>query len=153
MTFVVVGILGGVSLLQANVQVRPYVAMSAGLLTAFMLGMHALIGYYTVVQSEMSIVIFLRLVAVLFIGLAFVIRNVPPNQVVGFRLPWTLDNLEVWRKTHQLGFWWMCIGGITVVLMTCLPVREEMIFGLGMAVLISAILIPSVYSLCYQKRR
>ncbi|WP_448519407.1 SdpI family protein, partial [Rhodoflexus sp.] len=43
-------------------------------------------------------------------------NSVKPNYFVGFRTPWTLENEEVWRKTHQLGakiwFW----GGILVAL-------------------------------------
>jgi uncharacterized membrane protein len=40
-------------------------------------------------------------VGVLFILTGNVMGKVKPNYFVGIRLPWTLNNDEVWRKTHR----------------------------------------------------
>lgn len=51
-------------------------------------------------------------VSLLFIVMGNTMGRVRHNYFVGFRLPWTLANEEVWRKTHQVGAKAMVIGGL-----------------------------------------
>lgn len=97
--------------------------------------MHALIGIRAIEQQSVAMYEFMRLIAVLFMGLAVVIRDVPPNHVVGFRFPWTLHNPGVWHQSHRVGFWGMVIGGIGMIVVTLLPVAQDILFIVGMSVL------------------
>lgn len=51
-------------------------------------------------------------VSILFIILGNRMGRVRHNYFVGFRLPWTLANEEVWQRTHRFGSKAMVIGGI-----------------------------------------
>ena len=49
-------------------------------------------------------------------------QNLKPNYFMGIRTPWTLNNEEVWRRTHLIcGKWMFYYGLVTVVLMFLLP--------------------------------
>lgn len=49
-------------------------------------------------------------------------QNLKPNYFMGIRTPWTLNNEEVWRRTHLICGKWMFYGGlVTAVLMFLLP--------------------------------
>ena len=39
--------------------------------------------------------------------LHFRLRQIPPNRLIGVRLPWTMNSMEVWRKTHDKMSVWM----------------------------------------------
>ena len=42
------------------------------------------------------------LVGLLFAALGFFFRSIKPNYFIGIKTPWTLENEEVWTKTHQV---------------------------------------------------
>jgi uncharacterized membrane protein len=69
-----------------------------------------------------------------------------PNYFVGIRTPWTLENEEVWKKTHRLaGKLWVA-GGILIILAAFFIKSNtalEIIFGSVVTVIV---LIPLVYS-------
>lgn len=59
---------------------------------------------------DMIMVVYYTLV-LFFILLGNVIGTVRPNYFVGVRVPWTLNNEEVWRKTHRFtGRLWVAAG-------------------------------------------
>lgn len=65
------------------------------------------------------------------------------NRMMGIRLPWTLNNEEVWRKTHRIGGFTWVIGGALMII--CSIVRfNYMILVIVEAILI--ILLPLIYS-------
>ena len=71
--------------------------------------------------------------------------TIKPNYFAGFRLPWTLNNDENWKRTHLLGGKLMFAGGlvITVIcLFTSFPLSIIMLF----AILCLIIVITCVYS-------
>src|SRR5437764_3860045 len=45
----------------------------------------------------------LPLVGLLFAFIGNYMNNIKPNYFAGLRVPWTLNNDENWRRTHQLG--------------------------------------------------
>lgn len=149
LTLVILAILGIMSVRISDKRVRPYIAMSAVLLTMYMLGLHLLIGVRTLAGEQMQIAEFMRLLAGLFIGVAAIIKNVPPNHVVGFRLPWTMRDDDVWARTHTVGFWGMLIGGVSCLAITFVPIANEYLFGLGIGAILLGTIIPSVYSYWY----
>ncbi|MBM4413941.1 MAG: DUF1648 domain-containing protein [Chloroflexi bacterium] len=152
-TLIIVCVLGIISHFQHDITIKSSIAYSTELLTVYMLSMHILIGMRVVQGSEVHVADILRLMAGLFIGLAFVIRDVPQNHVVGFRLPWTMADATVWRATHRVGFWGMFVGGLVVVVVTLFPFSQEGMFLLGMCAVLVGVVIPSFYAYWLAKRK
>jgi uncharacterized membrane protein len=98
-----------------------------------------------VMYADLAPIILLFLVMGNFMG------TVKPNYFVGFRLPWTLNNEEVWRLTHRLaGFIWVWSSLLMMILLLVFP---ERVMAVLFWVYVGAIvLVPSVYSyLTYKK--
>lgn len=150
-TLSIVVILGIMSARLSDVRVRPHIAMSAALFTAYMLAFHVLIGIRASSGQDLLLTEFMRLLAGLFIGLAFVIKDVPPNHIAGFRLPWTIHHPDVWRVTHVVGFWSMACGGLLCLLVTFIPMAMQAVFWLGIGSILLGTIIPSVFSYWYAR--
>jgi uncharacterized membrane protein len=89
----------------------------------------------------------------LFALLGNYFRNIRPNFFVGIRTPWTLENPEVWKKTHELGgkFWFY--GGLAGVVMSLL-LPENAVVYLFVSLMVIMTMIPVVYSyIIFQKIR
>lgn len=71
-------------------------------------------------------------------------NNIRPNYFVGFRTPWTLENEEVWRKTHQLGakiwFW----GGIASAIIAAFSTLM-----IGIAMVVTFVLLSAIFIMYY----
>lgn len=85
------------------------------------------------------------ILGLLLAAIGNLMHSLKQNYFVGLRLPWTLNDEENWRKTHQLGskiwFW----GGLFIALTALfLPFKMASITTL-IAVFIM-VLIPSIYS-------
>lgn len=94
-----------------------------------------------------------RFIIILFIGiLCIFLGNYFPkirqNYTMGIRLPWTLANEENWNKTHRLGgIVWIIAGVMILMLLPMLSVKfinEEYAICI---IIVSASLIPGIYSL------
>lgn len=93
----------------------------------------------------------LPLLGLLFLVLGNYMHSVKPNYFVGFRLPWTLDNEENWRKTHQLmGKVWVAGGLLITIATLLLPVNFGFIIFLG--ILFIMVMVPAVFSYRYFKK-
>lgn len=90
------------------------------------------------------------IISLLFILLGNVMGRVKYNYFIGFRVPWTLANEEVWRKTHRLAASLFVIGGIINFLLNLIDTNLK---GIGLMIIMAAIIIvPTIYSyLIYQK--
>ncbi len=91
-----------------------------------------------------------------FIGLFFaylgnLLNSVKPNYFVGIRTPWTLENEEVWRKTHRLAAKIWLPGGIILAIIG-LIVKEPLVHYLFITIILTMALIPVVYSYIFYKR-
>lgn len=72
-------------------------------------------------------------------------HSVKPNYFFGIRLPWTLENADNWRKTHQLGSKVWVAGGILISgLSLFLPTQYQVTVLLVLIALM--VLIPGAYS-------
>ncbi len=84
-------------------------------------------------------------VGLLFAVIGNYMPNLKPNYFAGFRLPWTLENADNWRKTHAIaGKLWFS-GGLLIAVI-CLftpPLFSAIIFFTITAALV---IIPFVYS-------
>ena len=82
--------------------------------------------------------------SLLFILLGNVMGRIKYNYFIGLRVPWTLANEEVWRKTHRLAASLLVIGGFINLLLNLIGTNL-----MGIGVLINAavvITVPIVYS-------
>ena len=83
-----------------------------------------------------------------FVGILFVVAGnyMPknqPNAIAGYRLPWTVHDVNTWKKTHLFaGKIWIVIGLVLLILSW-----TEIGYGALTAVLIiAALLVPTGYS-------
>lgn len=93
----------------------------------------------------------LPLVGLLLAYIGNIMHSLKPNYFVGIRTPWTLEDEDTWRKTHQLGGKLWLAGGIAVaVLSLLLPI--DIAPYVFMVVVVIMALIPIVYSYIYFKK-
>jgi uncharacterized membrane protein len=77
--------------------------------------------------------------------------NIKPNYFAGFRLPWTLNNDENWKKTHLLGGKLLFGGGLLIAVI-CLFTSFLLSMIILFTILISITLITCIYSYNLHKR-
>jgi uncharacterized membrane protein len=81
----------------------------------------------------------------LFAFIGNYMHNLKPNYFAGFRLPWTLENEDNWKKTHALaGKMWFA-GGLLLAII-CLFLRYETAFIVFFTVLGILTIVPIIYS-------
>jgi uncharacterized membrane protein len=84
-------------------------------------------------------------VLLLFAFIGNYLGTVRPNWFLGIRTPWTLDNEEVWRKTHLLASrFWFWGGWLGIVLTFLFPIHQLPFLIIGLLLILS--LTPIVYS-------
>ena len=89
--------------------------------------------------------IFFCIISLFMAYMGNLFHSVKPNYFAGFRLPWTLESEDNWRKTHQLASKIWFIGGILLAIIT-LVISTKLaliIFMSGMAIMV---IIPTFYS-------
>lgn len=92
-----------------------------------------------------SIPLFTKLaLGILFMVLGNYMGKVRPNWFVGFKTPWTLENEEVWIKTHRLAGPLLFGAGLITL---CLAfVNHPSSFWIVIAVIMAASFVPAIYS-------
>ncbi|MFY0696658.1 MAG: SdpI family protein [Balneola sp.] len=97
-------------------------------------------------QIDMGNYIFI-VVGLLFMVLGNYMNSVKPNYFIGIRTPWTLENPEVWKKTHRLGSKLWIIGGLLFILVPLLfGISETVFITLTLFVIAILVGVPVVYS-------
>jgi len=91
-------------------------------------------------------------VGILFAFIGNYMHNIKPNYFAGFRLPWTLENEENWRKTHLLGGKLCFMGGIFIAVI-CLVLPTVAALAVFFSVMITITVIPVVYSYRLYKKQ
>lgn len=92
------------------------------------------------------------LLGLLFAFLGNYMKTMKPNYFIGFRTPWTLENEEVWKKTHKMGGMLWFIGGLLMTFTFLLDGKTQLYTF--MAILVVITIIPVVYSyLEFQKQK
>ncbi|HEU5053162.1 MAG TPA: SdpI family protein [Hanamia sp.] len=90
------------------------------------------------------------ILGIFFAFMGNLMHSIKPNYFVGIRTPWTLENEETWRKTHQLGGKLWFVGGILIAITGFLvPARAEVF--VMMSILIVIVLWPVIFSYTYFK--
>lgn len=91
------------------------------------------------------------LLGVFYTVLGNYFKTIKPNYFIGIRTPWTLENENVWKKTHVLaGKWWFA-GGLVVIIST-LVLNEQMISIAFIAITVIIAVVPAVYSYILYRR-
>jgi uncharacterized membrane protein len=123
----------------------------AVILVVFMCALNLVIIYATQNGSFTITNLMLPLIGLLFLVLGNYMHSIKPNYFVGFRLPWTLENEDNWRKTHQLvGKLWVGGGLVITIATLLLPAKPGFIVFISIAIIIT--IIPTVYSYRYFKK-
>ena len=104
-----------------------------------------LVLYWTVKKKTDGMNLLMTAVGLLLAYVGNLMHSIKPNYFAGFRLPWTLENEENWRKTHQLASKIWFAGGIFLALISLLlPILALMI--VFFCCIFVMVLIPAVYS-------
>jgi len=91
-------------------------------------------------------------VGLLFTVLGNYMFTIKQNYFAGIRLPWTLENEDNWKKTHQLGGKLWFAGGLLLALAgMLLPEKSIMVFMFSIIVILTVI--PTVYSYMLYKKQ
>jgi uncharacterized membrane protein len=89
--------------------------------------------------------IILAAMGLLFAFIGNYMPNIKPNYFAGFRLPWTLENEDNWKKTHILVGKLLFGGGLSLALLCIfLPPKAAIVIFTTVMVIIT--LIPIIYS-------
>jgi uncharacterized membrane protein len=95
--------------------------------------------------SRFDIGLVLGGVGLLFAIIGNYMPNMKPNYFAGFRLPWTLENADNWKKTHALAAKIWFAGGLFMAVV-CLLTPSIIALIIFFTVTVVMIIIPSVYS-------
>jgi uncharacterized membrane protein len=116
-------------------------------LTVAFLSMLSLIIIYSSTHADQINVgkLILPLVGLSFAGLGWYMPKFKQNYFVGFKLPWTLENVDNWNETHKVASKFWIYGGLFQAAVTLvLPMKFGLIgFMLATAVMV---IVPAVFS-------
>lgn len=78
-------------------------------------------------------------------------NSIKPNYFIGIRTPWTLENQEVWKRTHRLSSKIWIVGGLLLMLSPLVPemIRLDYLIYIIVGILAG---IPLVYSYVIYKK-
>lgn len=99
---------------------------------------------YSVQQKTSNPVLIFPLIGLLFAFLGNYFKTIKPNYFIGIRTPWTLENEDVWKKTHLLGGKLWFVGGLLMAMTFVLPNKIQFYTFMGITAVIS--IFPIVYS-------
>lgn len=108
------------------------------------------VSLYLALNSHISITPFIFVgIGILFIVIGNYLGKVRQNYFVGIKTPWTLDNEEVWNKTHRVGGWAFMIAGLMILINGF--VQWQLVPVMVAAIIVAAV-VPIVYSyILYRK--
>ncbi|GAA3750590.1 SdpI family protein [Flavobacterium ginsengisoli] len=106
----------------------------------------ALFIIYSTKSQSISIPSFIFvLVGALFVILGNYFKVIQPNYFIGIKTPWTLENQEVWKKTHLFaGKLWFIAGFIIIV--GSLIFESSAFSKVFLTIVFGIAIIPIVYS-------
>ena len=113
------------------------------ILTLFMSAL-AIFILYSVEQKSSNPGFVFVIIGLLFAFLGNYFKTIKPNYFIGIKTPWTLENEEVWKKTHELGGKLWFVGGLLMALTFVLPNNIQFYTFMGITAVIT--IIPIVYS-------
>ena len=91
--------------------------------------------------------------AVLMLVLGNSLGRIRPNWFMGVRTPWTLDNPEVWRRTHRVAAWLLVGAGVVTGVAALVRGVNPLGIGLGAVMVMAVVSIVVSYVFWLQERR
>ncbi|MDP5277002.1 SdpI family protein [Chengkuizengella axinellae] len=119
-------------------------------ITVLLSGVYGIMILYNLGYNIDIIMVVYILVGLNFIILGNYMGQFRHNYFIGVRLPWTLSNEEVWRKTHRLAGPVMMISGI--LLLVCIFLPEFIALWILVIIVLSSVMIPTIYSYVLHQR-
>jgi uncharacterized membrane protein len=113
------------------------------ILTLFMSAL-AIFILYSVQQKSSNPGFVFVIIGLLFAFLGNYFKTIKPNYFIGIKTPWTLENEDVWKKTHELGGKLWFVGGLLMALTFVLPNNIQFYTFMGITAVIT--IIPILYS-------
>jgi uncharacterized membrane protein len=115
----------------------------------FMVGFLSVLGVvitYSAVDKSGNITkILLPIIGMAFALMGWFMPKLQQNYFAGFKLPWTLENVDNWNETHKVAGRVWFYGGIAQAIATfILPTEAGLIIFLGIVLIM--IIIPTVFS-------
>ena len=90
-------------------------------------------------------------IGILFIALGNTMPQIRPTYFFGIKTPWTLENPDVWRKTHKFGGILFCIIGVFLLLSAFFG-SELFVHGILVPIILGSVAILYIYSyIVYRK--
>ena len=90
-------------------------------------------------------------IGILFIALGNTMPQIRPTYFFGIKTPWTLENPDVWRKTHKFGGILFCIMGVLFILSAFFG-SELFVHGILVPVILGSVAVLYIYSyILYRK--
>jgi uncharacterized membrane protein len=100
---------------------------------------------YAVKTESLNPILVFALLGGLFAILGNYFQTVRPNYFIGIRTPWTLQNEQVWKKTHHLGGLLFTAGGILIIILA-FAITKQIFFILFILILSIMVIVPIVFS-------
>jgi len=114
-------------------------------LTAFMSVLALYVLYVSKTQSMTSFNGIVILIGALYVILGNYFKTLRANYFIGIRTPWTLEDEDIWKKTHEMAGKLWFIGGMVIILCGVL-IDESVSFKLFLGITIMITIIPVISS-------
>lgn len=115
------------------------------ILVLFMSLLALFIIYSTKSQTISSPSFVFAILGALFMALGNYFKVIKPNYFIGIKTPWTLENEEVWKKTHTFAGKLWFIGGLLIILGS-LIFESTFFVKIFLAIVFCIAIIPICYS-------
>jgi len=113
------------------------------LLLLFLVGLSYSVGLGLPLAADRAIALSMLL---FFAFMGNLMLNVPRNDIIGIRTPWTLNSDLVWQKTHRwAAYAWVAGGALGAVVVLALPGWLQTSVALGMILVLALAPIPYSY--------
>jgi uncharacterized membrane protein len=129
-----------------NEQVEDGLYQKFGFFTVLFLSALSMVILYTTSHKDISIEkLLFPIMGLAFAALGVYMPKLKQNYFAGFKLPWTLDNVDNWNATHKIaGKVWLYGGVIQFFAgLVFSSVASFVIFFIAMVVMV---LVPTIYS-------
>ena len=118
----------------------------AVLMVAFLSILSLIIIYSSTHADQINVgKLLLPLIGLSFAGLGWYMPKFKQNYFVGFKLPWTLENVDNWNETHKVASKYWIYGGLFQAVITFLLPMKFGFIGFMLATA-AMVVVPSVFS-------
>ena len=116
------------------------------MLTIFFSLLATYLSYISTAGSLKNPNILFALIGALFAMLGNYFQTIRPNYFIGIRTPWTLENEQVWKKTHRLGGRLWIVGGILITILAFFINDNHLYSIIFNAIIFVLVIVPIVFS-------